>query len=136
MDKPIEIAIMLFVALAVGIAILAFVNNTLDSSRMAMHNLLASQSPLDEKIFQSPTITEMQATALVISCYESNRGRIADESALCTVYRVNSPVPGTVFPEGTIDSSLGEFEAVRPSDDCRAFFIIYRSYENRVVVEC
>ena len=136
MDKPIEIAVMLFVALVVGITLLSFVNSTLDRSERSMHNLFASQSEIDDKIFVSTTLSPAQAEALVVSCYESNRGKTVEETKLCMIYRVDSSMQGTIFPTGNVESSLGDFEVEGTSESCRAFFVIYFAYENKVVVEC
>ncbi len=136
MDKPIEIIIVLFVALVVGASILAFAAQVLDRAQQNTLDLSSTRSPLDSKIFSAQTLTSVQADALVLSCHDQHFRQTTTEDTLCAVFRTQNPITlSDVFTDGTV-SGEREFTVTIIDDACRAVFITYKPFDAEVTVEC
>lgn len=136
MDKPIEIIVVLFVALVVGASILAFAAQVLDRAQQSSIDLATIQSPLDSRIFSAPTLGSAQANALALSCHDQHYRQATTEDTLCAVFRTQTPVnPNDVFTTGAVEGERA-FTVEVDDAECRAVFITYRPFDAQVTVEC
>lgn len=137
MDKPIEIIVVLFVALVVGASILAFAAQIFDRAQQSTQDLAPLQSPLDSKIFTAQTLTLAQAEALIISCHDQHYRAATTQDTLCAVFRAANPIVITTLFNAGYTSQYRAFTVSRESATCRAVFITYRPFEaDHIRVEC
>lgn len=137
MDKPIEIIVVLFVALVVGASILAFAAQVFDRAQQSTQDLAPLQSPLDSKIFTAQTLTLAQAQALATSCHDQHYRAATTQDTLCAVFRATNPIEIDALFSDTYISTYRSFSVSRESATCRAVFITYRPFDSdHLRVEC